>query len=75
MQPTIGRVTRSGLRSHSDTTSYVTPRLRTKFGESAFFAGPAAWNSLPADLRNVSDITNFKNKLKAHLFKLAFNIQ
>ena len=47
MQPTIARVTRSGLRSHSDTTSYVTPRLRTKFGERAFsFSGPAAWNSL-----------------------------
>jgi len=35
MQP-IARVTRSGLRSHPDTTSYVTPRLRTKFGERAF---------------------------------------
>jgi len=76
MQPTIARATRSGLRSHSDTTSYVTPRLRTKFGERAFsFFGPAAWNSLPSDLRTVSDITHFKNKLKAHLFKLAFDIQ
>jgi len=57
-------------------TSYVTPRLRTKFGERAFsFSGPAAWNSLPADLRTVSDITDFKNKLKADLFKLAFDIQ
>ena len=52
MQPTIARATRSGLRSHSDTTSYFTPRLRTKFGERAFsFSGPAARNSLPADLR------------------------
>ena len=76
MQPTIARATRSSLRSQSDTTSYVTPRLRTKFGERTFsFSGPAAWNSLPADLRTVSDITDFKNKLKAHLFKLAFDIQ
>jgi len=76
MQPTIARVTRSGLRSQSDTTSYVTPRLRTKFGERAFlFSGPAAWNSLPADLRTVSEITDFKNKLKALLFKAAFDIQ
>jgi len=76
MQPTIARVTRSGLRSDSNTTSYVTPRLRTKFGERAFsFSGPAAWNSLPADLRTVSDVTDFKNKLKAHLFKLALDIQ
>jgi len=48
MQPTIARVTRSGLRSDSDTTSYATPRLRTKFGERAFSSDPAAWNSLPA---------------------------
>jgi len=76
MQPTIARVTRSGLRSHSDTTSYVTPRLRTKFAERAFsFSGPAAWNSLRAGLRTVSVITDFKNKLKAHLLKMAFDIQ
>jgi len=75
MQPIIARVTRSGLRSHSDTTSYVTPRPSTKFTERAFsFSGPAAWNSLPADLRTVSDITDFNNKLKAHLFKLTFDI-
>jgi len=76
MQPTIARVTRSGLRSQSDTTSYVTPRPSTKFGERAFsFSGPAAWNSLPADLRTVSDITDFKNKLKTHVFKLASDTQ
>ena len=61
MQPTIARATRSGLRSHSDTTSYVTPRLRTKFTERAFsFSGLEAWNSLPADLRTVSDITDLR---------------
>ena len=62
MQPTIARVTRSGLRSHSDTTSYVTPRPSTKFTERAFsFSGPAARNSLAADLRTVSH-HRFKNK-------------
>jgi len=75
VQPTIARATRSGLRSHSDTTSYVTPRLRTKFGERSFSYGPAVWNSLPYGLWTVSDITDFKNKLKAHLLKLAFDIQ
>jgi len=59
----------------SDTTSYVTPRLRIKFGERTFsFSGPAAWNSLPADLRTGSDITDFKSKLKAHLFGHSENI-
>jgi len=39
--------TRSGLRALSETDSYTTPRLRTKFGERAFsFSGPASWNSL-----------------------------
>ena len=74
MQPTIARATRSSLRSDSDTTSYVTPRLRTKFGERAFsFSGPAAWNSLRTELRTVtvSDITDFKNKSKAH-FSIGF---
>ena len=49
------RQTRSGLRS-ADSTNYTTPRLRTKFGERAFsYAGPAAWNSLPADLRVIQE--------------------
>jgi len=39
--------TRSGLRSAA-TINYLTPRLRSKFGERAFsYAGPAAWNRLP----------------------------
>ena len=33
------------------------------------FSGPASWNSLPAELRTISD------KLKTYLFMLAFNIQ
>lgn len=65
VQLTSTRVTRSDLRSLSNTASYVTPHLRTKFGERAFsYAGPASWNSLPAELRSVSDSTVFKNKLK-----------
>jgi len=58
-----------------NTASYVTPHLRTNFAERAFsFAGPAAWNSLPAELRSVSDrpSTVSKNKLKTHLFKYRF---
>jgi len=51
VQPTSSRAMRSGLRL-SETDSYTTPRLRTKFGERAFsFSGPASWNSLPAELR------------------------
>jgi len=75
VQPTTSRVTRSGLRSLSETDSYTTPRLRTKFGEWAFsFSGPASWNSLPAEVRTISDTSVFKNKLKTYLFGLAFDI-
>ena len=64
---------RSGLRS-AKSSSFVTPQLRTKFGERAFsFAGPAAWNSLPAEMRDTDDPTTFRKKLKTHFFNLAFS--
>jgi len=54
VQPTSSRATRSVLRSLSETDSYTTPRLRTKFGERAFsFSSPTSWSSLPAELRTV----------------------
>ena len=75
LQLTSTRVTRSDLRSSSDTTSYPIPHLKTKFGERAFsFAGPVTWNRLPAELRSISDSTVLKNKLKTYLFNMAFNV-
>jgi len=56
--------------------SYITSGLCTKFEQRAFtFSGLASWNSLPAELRTISDTSVFKNKLKTYLFKLAFDIQ
>lgn len=73
VQTVANNSTRSGLRS-ANSTLYVTPRLRTKFGERAFsFAGPAAWNSLPAEIRDTADFPAFRNKLKTHFFKLAYS--
>ena len=64
------------MRSSSNTTSYTIPHLKTKFRKRAFsFAGPVTWNSLPAELRSISDGTVFKNKLKTYLFNVAFNVQ
>jgi len=38
-------------------------------GNRAFcVAGPAAWNSLPPDIRTASTLSTFKNRLKTHLF-------
>ena len=63
---------RSGLRSR-DTARYVKAATMTKFGERCFsFAGPEAWNSLPAQLHSVSDCNSFKKQLKTVLFDRAF---
>ena len=56
---------RRGLRSSSSSLDFSLPRLRTKFGERAFtYAGPSAWNSLPKDLRAVTDPGLFRKRLK-----------
>jgi len=58
----------------STTNRYANPWLRTKFGERAFsHAGPAAWNSLPANIRAESSQTYFKKMLKTHVFSLAYS--
>jgi len=39
------------------------------FGERAFlYAGPAAWNSLPADLRGIQGTVVFRRSLKTNCF-------
>jgi hypothetical protein len=74
VQVTSIRSTRSGLPPAA-TTNYILPRLRTKFGERAFsHAGPAAWNALPPDLRNIPASTTFKRQLKTHFFKIAYSL-
>ena len=48
-------------------SKYATPQLRTKFGERAYsHAGPAAWNSLPPDIRAAASPVVFKKLLKMH---------
>ena len=48
--------------------------LRTRFGErGSFYSGPAAWNTLPSDLHNITDTSTFRKRLKNVLFDRAFN--
>jgi len=48
------------LRS-TGSAAYVLPRTRTKFGERGFFySGPAAWNTLPSDLHDITDKSTFR---------------
>ena len=60
--------TRAALRSAAR-GDLVLPRTRRRLGNRAFcVAGPAAWNSLPSDIRTASTLSTFKNRLKTHLF-------
>jgi len=62
---------REGLRS-AGTTNYITPRLRSKFGERAFsHAGPAAWNRLPETILEAQTQAHFKKLLK-HFYSPSF---
>ena len=63
----------SCLRSASDNQLNV-PRSRLKFGErSLSIAGARQWNSLPTNIRAISDFIIFKRALKTYLFKLTFD--
>ena len=54
------------LRS-SDTFTFAVPWTRTRLGDRSFaVAGPQIWNSLPADLRQLT--TRFRRLLKGHMF-------
>ena len=65
---------RSLFRS-PDSQRYELPATRLKNGERCFsFAGPAAWNSLPASLHIIPDCKSFKRQLKTELFRRAYNL-
>jgi len=67
--------TRSALRSAAR-GDLVIPRTRRRLENRAFsVAGPAAWNSLPPDIRTASTLCTFKNLLKTHLFFHSFQYQ
>ena len=51
----------------ADTTDFIVPRTRTKFGERALcVSGPTIWNSLPESLRTITCTATFKRHLKTH---------
>ncbi len=51
-----------------------TPTARlTTMGHRAFSrAAPRLWNSLPANIRHLDSLSQFKAKLKTHLFTTAY---
>jgi len=61
------------LRS-TGSADYVLPRTRTRFGERGFsYCGPAAWNTLPSDLHDISDTGTFSERLKSVLYDRAYH--
>ncbi|XP_030249301.1 uncharacterized protein LOC115567150 [Sparus aurata] len=48
---------------------HITPVMGSRaFSRSA----PRLWNSLPPKIRNITTLSDFKSKLKTHLFKITF---
>ena len=62
------------LRSTSSAPQLFEPRtFHTTFADRAFSCyAPRLWNQLPAQIRNSSSISIFKQLLKCHLFALAY---
>ena len=52
---------------------FITRRTRTRLADSSFtIAGrPAAWNALPASVRNTDSHAAFCRRLKTYLFSLS----
>ena len=72
-QTVANSASRSGMRS-ANSSLYVTRRLQTKFGELVFScASTTACNSLSAEIRDNTDFSAFRTKLKTHFFNLAYN--
>ena len=51
----------------------MVPRAATSYGNRAFsVAAPTLWNRLPEHVKNSINETQFKSRLKTHLFALAY---
>ena len=61
---------RYNLRKNS-VRNLVIPRSYNKINDRALaIAGPRLWNSIPDELKDLSELELFKRKLKTHLFKM-----
>ena len=64
------RLRSSHLDSRSLVSSYLpTGRGSRLFENSFFYRTHSLWNSIPADIREVTCTTTFKARLKAHLWQ------
>ena len=50
-------------------SNYLLPRTRIDMFKTSFsFSGALLWNSLPTDIKTISSLSNFKSKLRSHLW-------
>ena len=61
------------LRSSNENLLKIPKRKLKSFGQCSFsFRAPSLWNSLPATLKNVPTLSQFRSHLKTFLFAQAF---
>ena len=49
-------------------------RVLSTLGARSFYAAaPTLWNSLPANIREITSLSILEKKLKTHFFNLAYN--
>ena len=69
-------VDRSLRRGESNLLLTIPKSRLVKIGVRPFrVAGPRAWNELPAYLRAITKLSDFKKRLKTHFYRLAFNVK
>jgi len=66
-------LSRSSLRSSSSNHLLIPPVRCSTIGARAFLgAGPALWNSLPADITLIDSLPVFRHRLKNYLFSHSY---
>jgi len=64
----------TGLRSREKLLLKIPATKLVTYGDRAYSkAAPILWNALPLELRQCKTTNTFKNRLKTHLFKIAFD--
>ena len=73
LRPVADVPARASLRSAS-VRDLVVPSTRLRMSERAFsVAGPKSWNLLPSNLKLITDRNRFRQGLKTHLYRQAYD--
>ena len=73
LRPVADVPARASLRSAS-VRDLVVPATRLRMSERAFsVAGPKSWNLLPSNLKLITDRNRFRQGLKTHLYRQAYD--